>query len=385
MTKSRLIKRILPFLVCICVVGIEICSFSINAYANESLEVGASETTTYTLDIDESYIWADSSNTSMPVEYYESAELTSSIRKIHYYYHYFGAQTIFTASEDVYAYRVHVSKPSGYSADYHQISSRRFVLGTLDEIIVGDCEWGSYVAAANAHNFWYVNNYSTMPIRLGVMAHCYGYSEYEIDENGAYSLFEKSDASYMTLKGSWTVTITAYSKDDYLDEIYNELVTQSGQNEEIIAELTEIKNSNATIETKVSQMYTLMNSYLPSISTTLRNIYSYMQTYFVKFDSKFDTMIEHLETIAGAVTEGEDDPPPENVSKDEMTGVLDGEDALLDKDTSSSEESLDVEIDATANTVVWDIVTDFLQANAKVFGVYISALSLGVICLILNR
>lgn len=379
MRESRLIRGVLPFLVCLCVVFIEISSFSVDSYAAESVVAGTSSTYTYSINVN-SDASLYTTNVALPIEHvlYDFGEFCYE----NYFYQYFGHAKLFTASTKVYAYKIK-AVPSSCTISYTQMPIRRLAVGTQADFSSGDVVWGAQINASNNHTFWFVSEYQNVDILMGAMCRCYDYSSVDFT-SGSQMDTELQRPAHLTLKGSWSVTVTPYTEDDYLDEIYKELVTQTGQNKEMISQLTSIKNSNATIQSKVTQMYTLMNDYLPTISNTLNNIYSYLQSYLPKFDSWFSSINEHLAKIEESLTQGDDDSPPEDVSQDEVNNVISGESDLLNKN-DKSEESLDVSLDANATGVVWSIVTDFLQTNSKVFGVYLSALSLGVICLILNR
>lgn len=374
MKESKAFHRVIPFLVCLCVICIEICSVSITSLASDSLVAGSSSAGTYSLHVDKNLYITDCNN-ALPIEYTETP-VGEALQRKTFFYVYLAHTKMFTASSKVYAYKIR-AVPNDCTVESGHVPIRRLAVGTQADFSSGDVVWGSQVSASNNHTFWYVSDYQPIDILIGLYVRCYTGTLASGTTNAVV------DPSIM-VKGSWDVTYTPYTEDDYLDEIYNELVTQTGQNKEIISQLTAIKNSNATIQSKVTQMYSLMDTYLPTISSTLNNIYNYLQSFLPKFDSWFKSIDEHLEKIEESLTQGDEDEPPEDVSDDEVNNVISGESDLLDKD-DRSEESLEVSIDSNANGVVWSIVTDFLESNSKVFGVYLSALSLGVICLILNR
>lgn len=71
----------------------------------------------------------------------------------------------------------------------------------------------------------------------------------------------------------------------------------------------------------------------------------------------------------------------DNSSIDEL---IDKEDSLI-ADTSVYEDSLDVSIDLSANTTIWNIINQFLMLNPIIFALFVSMLTLGFIRLVLKR
>lgn len=73
-----------------------------------------------------------------------------------------------------------------------------------------------------------------------------------------------------------------------------------------------------------------------------------------------------------------------NLDDSKVNNAIQDESDLLNKDTEI-DTALDVEYNSQGIGVIWDIIDRFVTGNPKVFALVITMLSLGVICLILNR
>lgn len=72
-----------------------------------------------------------------------------------------------------------------------------------------------------------------------------------------------------------------------------------------------------------------------------------------------------------------------NVSQSEINSVDSKEQALVGSNVSTSD--LNVSINPQASSVVWNLVDNAVTGNSKVFAMFISILTIGIIGLILNR
>lgn len=73
----------------------------------------------------------------------------------------------------------------------------------------------------------------------------------------------------------------------------------------------------------------------------------------------------------------------DSLDKDSVDDVDKAESELLDKETNTDD--LEIDIDSESSNVIWIIIEDFITSNSRVFGLFISMLTLGIISLILNR
>ena len=147
---------------------------------------------------------------------------------------------------------------------------------------------------------------------------------------------------------------------------------------------------------KLTELIELLNDILAdtdNISKKMNSIYNYLsitldqdikqmlgwESWFESFDYYLSLLVEYLMGPEEGFTQSPTLPP----NQDEYNKV---EDELLNnEDASDAQNSIDIQINENAMSYIWDLITQFLQANSKVFGLFISVLSLGIIALILNR
>ena len=183
------------------------------------------------------------------------------------------------------------------------------------------------------------------------------------------------------------VSCTPYfGADSYLkNEIYNiganlansyrELVSMGADVSDLLTSVNDILADTDNISKKIDRIYTYLNI---SLDQDIKQMLGW-ESWFESFDYYLSLLVEYLMGPEEGFTQSPTLPP----NQDEYNKV---EDELLNnEEASNAQNSIDIQINESAMSYIWDLITQFLQANSKVFGLFISVLSLGIIALILNR
>lgn len=129
-----------------------------------------------------------------------------------------------------------------------------------------------------------------------------------------------------------------------------------------------------------------INTILDSLNQLEKNTSS-INTFVSGIPGRLDTMNSSLNVIRNHLTSGNSNPTPEDVSSSGITNVTNKEQELLNKNDSVSSDinNLQVDINPNAAAVTWDLVNTAVMSNTKVFTMFLSILTIGIIGLILNR
>lgn len=98
-------------------------------------------------------------------------------------------------------------------------------------------------------------------------------------------------------------------------------------------------------------------------------------------NSQYNILGDKMDTLNNSIFA---EYTPENPDKADFDDFEDVEDELKEY-TNVNLESFNVDLDTDTNNWVWTTLTNLIQANALVFGMVISILSIGLIKLIMNR
>lgn len=182
---------------------------------------------------------------------------------------------------------------------------------------------------------------------------------------------------------SWPTSGSSYSI-TWGDDVafYNELI-------EVNNKLTDLINGLDLTNEQLEQTYSLLSEYLKkifgsldTIDWTLTEFYDYFYWYAAAVEFDVHKILTLLETLVN----GTEEFTESSTLSDEQNELNRVEDELLNnEDASDAQNSINVDINENAMGYVWNLITQFLQSNPKVFGLVISVLSLGIIALILNR
>lgn len=187
---------------------------------------------------------------------------------------------------------------------------------------------------------------------------------------------------------------SAYYCTEYLDSIEfilaNLFNTAEGINENL---LTSIELLNTAV-TKIDNILSECEYTNEQLAEFFDFLYTFIQEdlyYFLEnqdvllssIDGGISSINQKLKQLLDGPKEGFTESPTLSDKQNEYNEI---EDELLnDEAASDAQSSIDIQINENAMSYIWDLITQFLQANSKVFGLFISVLSLGIIALILNR
>lgn len=153
--------------------------------------------------------------------------------------------------------------------------------------------------------------------------------------------------------------------------------------------LTDLINSLDLTNEQLEETYALLSEYLSKIQTNTNQIKSQLVQLYDDFyawtftvDENHYRIIDLLEQLI----EGTEDYTESPTLSDEQSELNRVEDELLNnEEASNAQNEIKVEINENAMSYIWGLITDFVSSNPKIFGLFISILSLGIIALILNR
>lgn len=158
---------------------------------------------------------------------------------------------------------------------------------------------------------------------------------------------------------------------------------------EVNTKLTDLINSLDLTNEQLEETYALLSEYLSKIQTNTNQIKSQLVQLYDDFyawtftvDENHYRIIDLLEQLI----EGTEDYTESPTLSDEQSELNRVEDELLNnEEASNAQNEIKVEINENAMSYIWGLITDFVSSNPKIFGLFISILSLGIIALILNR
>lgn len=164
-------------------------------------------------------------------------------------------------------------------------------------------------------------------------------------------------------------------------QIYNELVS-------VVNKLTDLINGLDLTNEQLEEVYTLLNQYLKNFDKNINSLVSLLDGFYYEWfqwswteQGYYDRIVELLEQAI----EGEK-PPNQDSMQDSYDDFADIEQDLLDnEDASNAIGNFDVTIDGDSFVFIWDTITNFLNSNGKVFGLFIACLTLAFIALLLHR
>lgn len=187
--------------------------------------------------------------------------------------------------------------------------------------------------------------------------------------------------------------------DSYYDEFYdtiNALLISIGEmqltNEELtkIFDILSLINNNLDLTNEqLEETYTLLSEYLKAIekdTTGLVGLFNQLYDEWYNWtyveEEYYLRIIELLEQLI----EGTEKFTESSTLSDEQNELNRVEDELLNnEDASNAQDDIKVEVNENALSFIWDLISQFLNINSKLFGIFVSVLSLGIIALILNR
>lgn len=201
---------------------------------------------------------------------------------------------------------------------------------------------------------------------------------------GSYDIFWRpqfknvvsADGSFPSSGASYTVTWG----DDVA--IYNEIVEVNNNLIDLISGLDLTNDQLATTYSLLSDYLKKIYSNTDDISATLERIWEDFYYWTWQVDADNARIIELLE----ALVNGSEEFTESSTLSDKQNEMNNIEDDLLNNEAASdAQNDIKVEINENAMSYIWELITSFLSSNPKVFGLFISILSLGIIALVLNR
>lgn len=349
-----------------------------NFMANVS--AGSVTTKTLTFNINETSLTQDSSNVMINPVTVDVSDEVADMRKT-FYYMYWSPSLIVDTSADIFAYRIHVKCDSISSNTFDNVVEKRLAVGTIGDFVSGNPLIGSDIWSGSSYYFWYENNYEANQwVYLGLYAHLF---DLETTTNDTSYLFPK-----VVLKSSYTVTITPYTEDDLLDEVYTKLTEIYSNDVSMLSYLKNIYNSVDTVETKLQSLVTSLEA-VDSNTDEIEGLLRTCNSYLSSIKTELEEQTTWLEKIYDAIVEFlglEGEEEMEDVEQDDMDNMLQVEGELLGGASSSDlENNLTVTIDSYSSSFIWDTINSLVTSNSVVFGGFISILSLGIVALILGR
>ena len=163
---------------------------------------------------------------------------------------------------------------------------------------------------------------------------------------------------------------------------YDELISASSK-------LTDLINGLDLTNEQLEETYSLLSDYLKKIYQNTDSMTAILDQLYYDFYYWTWTVDEHHERIIQLLEqliEGTEEYTESSTLSDEQNELNRVEDELLNNEAASdAQNDIKVEINENAMSYIWDLITSFLSSNPKVFGLFISILSLGIIALVLNR
>lgn len=198
-------------------------------------------------------------------------------------------------------------------------------------------------------------------------------------------IWSDNDTQYKLLNDVFTELLLIYSSletsleydllfTNLLEAIYNSVSSSDLTLQDVSAELIEI--------------YSLLSDYLKKIYTNTDSTVAVLDRIWEDFyywtwvvDEDHARIIELLEhAIQG------EKPSNQDSFQDSYDDYADIEQGLINNEEASNAiGDFDVSIEGGAYSVIWNMITDFLNSNAKVFGLFIACLTLAFIALLLHR
>lgn len=232
-------------------------------------------------------------------------------------------------------------------------------------------------------------------------------SLYDIIGFHAYGDFYQIN-NYFTSSSAQTQFTCLYAEDA---SIYNELLqvndvlAQLAQYDETIVDrLNSILSEVTDISDAADDIVSLLGDVLLDLDTLITNTdeleYWLNSIYGVLYDSYFllvtidenllysywelESINEKLQTIIDILnSKGESEYSEVDTSN--VDDYYNAENSLLDNSNVDVSNVVNVEVDQSALTVIWDLVEETLNTHPQVFGMVLTILSLGIIALILGR
>lgn len=162
-----------------------------------------------------------------------------------------------------------------------------------------------------------------------------------------------------------------------LDELYS-----------IYYQLTAIVYDLDLSYAQLQEFYSFVSDYLSKINRNINSITALVDQFYYEWyqwswteQGFYERIIELLEQAI----EGEK-PPNQDSMQDSYDDYADIEQDLINNEEASNAiGNFDVTIEGGAYSVIWNMITDFLNSNSKVFGLFIACLTLAFIALLLHR
>lgn len=154
-----------------------------------------------------------------------------------------------------------------------------------------------------------------------------------------------------------------------------------------------IDTDTSNISNKINGIYNELiyqGSSLDTVNSRLLTIYQELNKFRTQSQTNDSTIISKLDEIINALVQS-DEEPPEEVDKSTVNDYGSTEQELTNNENtvSSSDVAATLDVDLSDNSsgfgAVWDLMTNALGSNSKVFSAVTSLLTFGVIGLILGK
>ena len=249
------LKKYIPSAIA-CLIACVVFSQGIVVHASP-LTSGSAKTFTYSVDYSDTSISFTEMNNSWGIET-NTIEDVSGKEQYKYFHMVYNIKKAFETSTDVYAYKVNIAPTvSKFNSSY--VLDTNIALGTMDSIESNKAMLGRPVDTETDTVLWFVNDYGKQ--NLYAFHHAYVKNCIYFDGNDES---DSTTGSYV-LKADYVYTFTPYTEEDLLDEIYSEIVKQSGQNEQIISKLEDILVEDMDTNDKLETIYSLVKKELTDI------------------------------------------------------------------------------------------------------------------------
>ena len=236
----------------------------------------------------------------------------------------------------------------------------------------------------NIYNAYHVSgDYFELDYYTDDYMYCVGYRGF-VGNSMLYSSVIENQFNY-----AWNDESNLFTK---LDEIMKYIDTLESLDSQQLAQLKSIYSAIGTTNSKLDTLQNYLMSTLGCMDGDLHDLYSLttdLLTELEQINYNTDYIEGLLNLILQALNQSGDSFVNEKEStknKDTTDSYYSKSDDLTGKDTSDDFNSVQVDGSSTAFREIWDLIDNFVEeCNSKVFGLYASVLSIGIIALILNR
>lgn len=317
---------------------------SLRVNAQEGFVAGQQQTLSTSISVNQSFT-LNEANIDLPIDTVNYENGSNAISNV-YYYVTAGTKQLNYTRRSVYAYKYHIES-SDLSVSLARVSSLRIAVGNADEIASGKVSQGSKLntgATSCSCDIWYVNDNREAYVYLLPFIRCYDVYRGNKDTGTSSTVYPNVNFS-----GTFSVTITPYSEEDYLSEIYDELVKQYSQNSEMIALLTSIRDY-------LGQNQAMLQTYLPYLSKIFLQLSQinddfdvnndYLNNIYTELSSFHQDMITQTSTDKNVTDGFKQDSNSQSSELNNLNQQAQADKIDINSASGSVDQNLDLDVDA---------------------------------------